>query len=106
MWISFESHLSPTDKFVLPQPLRVFENDECVVELLVTSTTDLEGSTYESNYHASLQWYGCDGRQGKLDVRRLIRKQLRKVSLILYRFRVLPRQRLIYSVWAWFGRRL
>ena len=78
--ISFNMYSSfPTDRFVVPWPFRVFENDECVVELLATSTTDLEGSKAESNYHASLHWYGRDRRRGKLDIRKLIRKQLKKV---------------------------
>ena len=70
-----------TDRFVLPWPLRLLETDQCVVELHMTSTIDLEApyDTCYSNYHATMMWYGQDGTQSRLDIRKLIRKQLKQV---------------------------
>ena len=50
------------------------------MELVEGSTTDVEFSErIESNYMAVLHWYDNDGTHRKLDVRRIIRKSLRKV---------------------------
>ena len=66
----------------MPWPLRVLESDQCIVELQLASITDVEVADLpESNYHASLHWYGQDGTQGKLDLRKLVRKQLREVNV-------------------------
>ena len=65
---------------LLPWPLRLFESEQCVVELVEGSTTDAELSMrLESNYMAVLHRYDSDGTHRKLDVRRIIRKSLRKV---------------------------
>ena len=72
---------SPTDHFALPWPLRLLETDQCIVELQMTSTIDLEAQ-YDgchSNYHASMTWCGQDGTQSRLDIRKHIRKQLKQV---------------------------
>ena len=62
----------------------MFESEHCVVELLLTSTTDLESSELsESNYHACLHWYGHDKTQGGLNVRKLIRKELKQVYHVM-----------------------
>ena len=59
------------------------------MELVEGSTTDVELSMrIECNYMAVLHWYDNDGTHQKLDVRRIIRKNLRKVctntSLLAY----------------------
>ena len=77
---SFPS-LPSSDHFALPWPLRLLETDECIVELQMTSTVDLEAAygTCYSNYHATMMWYGQDGAQVRLGVRKHIRKQLKQV---------------------------
>ena len=85
VFLSQRFNLSFTDRFSLPWPQRLFDCEQFVVELLVTSTVDVESRCtsrliMDGNYHASLHWYGSDGTQKKLDIRRLVRKQLRQVE--------------------------
>ena len=54
------------------------------MELIEGSTLDVELSEkVESNYMAVLHWYGNDGAHRKLDIRRAIRKSLRKVCTLI-----------------------
>ena len=65
----------------LPWPLRVYESSDCVIELCMAYRVDLEYHTKsEVNYMALLHWYGSDGSHYKLDLRKLIRKEYRKVK--------------------------
>ena len=71
----------------LPWPLRVYESSDCVIELCMAYRVDLEYHTNsEVNYMALLHWYGSDGSHYKLDLRRLIRKEYRKVNDIIYMY--------------------
>ena len=59
----------------------MYESPKCTVELTmaqaqVAYTHDL----FESNYLAVLHWYGSDGRVLKLDLRTLIRREMKKVN--------------------------
>ena len=78
------SHLYPSDFSTLPWPLRVYESEECVVELLMGHNNDLQYTAdqfaKESNYTCLLHWYGSDGTQRKVDLRKLIRKERKRVS--------------------------
>lgn len=54
------------------------------MELIEGSTLDVEFSEkVESNYMAVLHWYGNDGAHRKLDIRRAIRKSLKKVCTLI-----------------------
>ena len=54
------------------------------MELIEGLTLDVELSEkVESNYMAVLHWYGNDGAHRKLDIRRAIRKSLRKVCTLI-----------------------
>ena len=65
----------------LPWPLRVYESSDCVIELCMAHRVDLEYHTNsEVNYMSLLHWYGSDGSHYKLDLRRLIRKEYKKVK--------------------------
>ena len=65
----------------LPWPLRVYESSDCVIELCMAYRVDLEYySESEVNYMALLHWYGSDGSHHKLDLRKLIRKEWKKVN--------------------------
>ena len=72
--------------FAAPQPLRLLKTDWCSVELVAGYSHDL--SFYKmrkrpntSCYHTMLHWYGSDGTHVKLDVRRIIRKSIKDVSI-------------------------
>lgn len=77
--IVFNVMYSLADQDTLPQPLRLFESKQCVVELLVLSSPDFPLDSSKHNYHATLHWYGQDDIQRKLDIRKLIRKELKQV---------------------------
>jgi len=69
-----------------PQPLRLLDTEWCSVELVAGQTHDhsLYGydiSPVSSCYHTILHWYGKDGRHAKLDLRKLIRKAAKDVSV-------------------------
>ena len=71
----------------LPWPLRVYESSDCVIELCMAYRVDLEHRTESKvNYMALLHWYGSDGSHYKLDLRKLIRKEYRKVNDIIYMY--------------------
>ena len=78
--LSLSFSLSPPSlsyrSFSLPWPLRLLETDQCIVELQMTSTIDLESEYHEcySNYHATMTWYSQNGTQSRLDIRKHIRK--------------------------------
>ena len=60
----------------LPWPLRLYESSDCVIELVLGHKLI---SRNESNYMCMLHWYGSDGSHYKVDLRKLIRKERRKV---------------------------
>ena len=66
----------------LPYPLRLFESSWCTVELLAAHKLDMDQRTSitESNYLTVLHWYGSDGSRHSLDMRKLIRHEMKKVS--------------------------
>ena len=70
----------------LPWPLRLYESSDCVIELILGHKIDLEISRNNSNYMCMLHWYGSDGSHYKVDLRKLIRKERRKVCAGVYRY--------------------
>ena len=61
----------------------MYESSECVVELLMGHKLDLEYHKYmqstESNYMCFLHWYGSDGTHRKIDLRKIVRRERKKV---------------------------
>ncbi len=55
-----------------------------MVELLMGHTNDLQYTSdqfaKESNYTCLLHWYGSDGSQRRVDLRKLIRKERKRVG--------------------------
>ena len=73
--------LMSTGESSLPWPIRLYESSKCTVELTMAQTQVVyENDLKESNYLAVLHWYGSDGRVLKLDLRTLIRQEMKKVS--------------------------
>ena len=82
IWV-YKICLSILDEFALPWPLRILESEQCIVELQMMSSVDLESSRKTINHRATLHWYGQDGQRKRLDLRKLIRLKLREVSYFL-----------------------
>lgn len=79
----FTNSLSLDNKQDLVWPLRVYESSNCVVELSLAYKRDFEiSTTCKVNYMAVLDWYGTDSSHHKVDLRRLIRKEYKKVIFI------------------------
>lgn len=54
------------------------------MELVEGSTTDFQVyEKTESNYTAMLHWYDSQGAHRKLDIRKAVRKSLKKVCLVM-----------------------
>ena len=75
-------------QFAAPQPLRLLTTDWCSIELVAGYSHDLtvycrQNRATTSCYHAMLHWYGNDGTHAKLDIRKIIRKSVKDVSILL-----------------------
>lgn len=90
----------PADNYTLPHPLRLYESEDCAVELVMACAVDAElPDLPASNYLAQLHWYGSDGSHHRLDVRRLIRQHRKKVpSCLIYEEKYLSNYFTIISI--------